>query len=399
MRRGTGKGGLRDIGERLAERLETWCAACEHNRILLAYTRLRSRFSGPPVPGAPQTTHLDPFVILSIGLHLLAAILIYLLAARAFPLSERPPVSVRILETKAQAPAPAREQKPLPREEHRQAKRKPVKRTEARAVRPKAEAKAAPPKPQPVTQPTLTPKSVPRVASITPPVPRPMPKSLPTATMNPRTPTVPPTKVVHAEKGPTPTPVKPFEVAAPPASAPIETPRSLAAPSPAVPEAGPAEISPLPAPTATAAAISPPTVPTEMSTPALEGFQQPTGPVVLPDRFLKGGRPQTAPGAALELIDTSDPDFTEYFELIKRRVYAAWRYPKGVRGVHKVSVRFTLDRAGASHAVSVVRSTNSALDASAAQAMNRASPFPPIPEKFRALVGQPLTLIFTVTVQ
>jgi periplasmic protein TonB len=399
MRRGTGKGGLRDIGERLAERLETWCAACEHNQILMAYTRLRSRFSGPPLPGAPQTTHLDPFVILSIGLHLLAALLIYLLAARAFPLSERPPVSVRILETKAQAPAAAREQQPLRREQHRQAERKPLKRTEVEAVRPKAQARAAPPKPQPVTQPTLTPKSVPRVASITPPVPRPIPKSLPTETINPRTSTVPSAEVVHAEKGLTPMPVKPFEAAPLPASAPTETPRSLAAPPPAVSEAGPVEISPLPAPTATAAAISPAAVPTQMSTPALEGFQQPTGPVVLPDRFLKGGRPQTAPGAALELIDTSDPDFTEYFELIKRRVYAAWRYPKGVRGVQKVSVRFTLDRAGASHDVTVVRSTNSALDVSAAQAMSRASPFPPIPEKFRALVGQPLTLIFTVTVQ
>ncbi|MEE9523078.1 MAG: energy transducer TonB, partial [candidate division NC10 bacterium] len=67
--------------------------------------------------------------------------------------------------------------------------------------------------------------------------------------------------------------------------------------------------------------------------------------------------------------------------------------------VHKVSVWFTLDRTGVGHRVQVVRSTNPALNASTARAMNRASPFPPIPEKFRALVGQPLTLIFTVTIQ
>lgn len=393
MTRGIGKGGLRAIGERLGGRLETWVAAGEQNRLLLAYTRLRTRISGPPVPGMPQTTHLDPFVILSIGLHLLAALLIYLLAAHALPLSKRPPVSVRILETKAHAPADAREQKPVQREQ----KRKPVKRAKAKAVRPKT--KVPPPKPKPVTKPTFTPKSVPRVASVTPHVSRPIPKSLPKETMNPLTRTVPPAEVVHVDKGLTPMPVKPFEVAPPPTSAPTETPRSLAAPPAAVSEAGPAEISPLPAPTATASAISQPSVPAEMSTPTLEGFQQPTGPVVLPDRFLKGGRPQTAPGAALELIDTSDPDFTEYFELIKRRVYASWRYPKGVRGVHKVSVRFILDRGGSGHNVQVVRSTNRALNASAAEAMNRASPFPPIPEKFRALVGQPLTLIFTVTVQ
>jgi len=120
---------------------------------------------------------------------------------------------------------------------------------------------------------------------------------------------------------------------------------------------------------------------------------------VVPERFLKGGAQSTAPAAGVELIDTSDPDFTEYFELIKRRVYAAWRYPQGVRGVHKVSVRFTLDRAGAATRMEVVKSTNRELNESAVEAMRRASPFPPIPEKFRALVGQPLTLIFTVTIQ
>jgi TonB family protein len=140
-------------------------------------------------------------------------------------------------------------------------------------------------------------------------------------------------------------------------------------------------------------------MPTELGEATVEGFQQPTGPVVVPERFLKGGRPQTTPGASVELIDTSDPDFTEYFELIKRRVYAAWRYPEKVRGVHKVSLRFSLDRVGGARGIQVVRSSNAELNASAAEAMDRASPFPPIPEKFRALVGQPLTLIFTVTIR
>jgi TonB family protein len=140
-------------------------------------------------------------------------------------------------------------------------------------------------------------------------------------------------------------------------------------------------------------------VPTDLGETTVTGFHQPTGPVVVPERFLNAGRPQTTPGAALELIDTSDPDFTEYFELIKRRVFAAWRYPEKVRGVHKVSLRFNLDRVGAARGVQVVRSTNAELNASAADAMDRASPIPPIPEKFRALVGQPLTLIFTVTIR
>ncbi|MBI3988221.1 MAG: TonB C-terminal domain-containing protein [candidate division NC10 bacterium] len=122
--------------------------------------------------------------------------------------------------------------------------------------------------------------------------------------------------------------------------------------------------------------------------------------VRIPERFLKAGRGPgegTRPGVGL--IDTSDPDFTEYFETIKKRVYTAWKYPKGVRGEHKVSLRFHLDQAGGVRNVKVVDSTNQTLNESAVQAMERASPFPPIPEKFKKLVGEPLVLIFTVIIQ
>jgi TonB family protein len=166
-----------------------------------------------------------------------------------------------------------------------------------------------------------------------------------------------------------------------------------------VPEAAPAEIKPLPAPSTETPATTQAPAALELRETTLGKFQQPTGPVVVPERFLKGGRPETASGTGQALIDTSDPDFTEYFEQVKRRVYATWRYPEGVRGVHEVWLRFTLDRAGASHSVQVVRSNNAMLNASAVEAMHRASPFPPIPEKFRALVGQPLILKFTVTIQ
>jgi len=122
--------------------------------------------------------------------------------------------------------------------------------------------------------------------------------------------------------------------------------------------------------------------------------------VKIPERFLKAGRGSgEGKRSKAGLIDTSDPDFTEYFETIKKRVYAAWKYPKGVRGEHKVSLRFSLDQAGGVHDVKVVDSTNRTLNESAVQAMERASPFPPIPEKFKKLVGEPLILIFTVIIQ
>lgn len=104
-------------------------------------------------------------------------------------------------------------------------------------------------------------------------------------------------------------------------------------------------------------------------------------------------------GPGLASINTADPDFSEYFQAIKDRVYAAWRYPKGVTGTHKLSLSFTLKRDGAVHSVRVVNSTNSALNESALAAMERASPFPPIPEKFKQLASEPLIMVFTVTVK
>lgn len=386
--------GLVAVGERLSGRLERWLTGWEQSRLVSAYTRLRQRFSGPPVPGMPESTHLDPFVLMSVGIHLLIALLIFLLAPRALSMAERPPISVQILETKAQAPTPAPKQKPAQRTKKREAQQKPREKP-----KPKPVAKPQPAPPKPVAEPKFTPKTLPRVAMAKPEVPKPLPKAVPKEILAPPKSNTPAPDRVLPEKGILPMPVKPFEAEPVPGGPPQEVPRSFTAPPPSAPAEAPTEIASLAAPTATASVAAPPSVPTEIGETAVKGFQEPTGPVVVPERFLKAGRPNTTPGAAVDLIDTSDPDFTEYFELIKRRVYAAWRYPERVRGVHKVSLRFTLDRAGAAHGIQVIRSTNTELNASAAEAMDRASPFPPIPEKFRALVGQPLTLIFTVTIR
>ncbi len=386
--------GLGGVGERLTGRLETWLSGWEQSRLLSAYNRFRRRFSGPPVPGLPESSHLDPFVFMSVGIHLFIILLIYLLAAQTLSLAERPPISVRILETKAQAPARARKQKPL-----RQAKKRTAQKKPRQKPKPKSVPQPKPTPPKQVAKPKFTPKTLPKIAMVKPHVAKPLPKTIPKETLTaPKLQTPSPERVLP-EKGLLPMPVKPFEAEPVPGGPPREVPRSFTAPPPSAPAEVPTEIAPLPAPSATASVSPTPSVPTELGETTVTGFQQPTGPVVVPERFLKAGRPQTTPGAALELIDTSDPDFTEYFELIKRRVFAAWRYPEKVRGVHKVSLRFSLDRVGGARGIQVVRSTNAELDASAADAMDRASPFPPIPEKFRALVGQPLTLIFTVTIR
>ena len=380
--------GVGGIGEKLSQRLDRWLAAWEQSRLLSAYSRLRRRFSGPPVPGMPESSNLDPFVLMSVGIHLLIILLIYLLAHRAISLAERPPISVRILEAKAEAPAPAPKPKPVRQPEKRIAQKKP-------RPEPKPVPKTQPAPPKPVAEPKFTPKTLPRVAMAKPEVSKPLPKTVPKEIL---TDTPAPDRVLP-EKGILPMPVKPFAAEPVPAGPPQDVPQTFTTPPPSAPAEAPTEIASLAAPTATATAPTTPSVPTEIGDTTVKGFQEPTGPVVVPERFLQAGRPNTTPGAAVDLIDTSDPDFTEYFELIKRRVYAAWRYPQRVRGVHKVALRFSLDRVGAAHGIEVLRSTNAELNASAAEAMDRASPFPPIPEKFRALVGQPLTLIFTVTIR
>lgn len=377
------------LGQKVSDTAEIWVSRWERSRLLLAYSRIRRRFTGVEAPGLPHTSDLDSYLVVSLSLHLVTAFLLYLLVPQALPTAQHPPITVRLLETKPEAPAPGPQKAPV-RERLDKAQEKP-RQTQ------KPEAQPAPPKPD---TPVLTPKALPKVAAVKPEIPRAAPKALPQPAPEGKSPVLSPESLV-AERGLLPEPLKPFQPQPAPGAAASEGPRSVAAPPPALPTGAPTPVTPLPAFHGTSTTSSAPPTPPRMSQAegSLEGFHQPTGPVVVPERFLKGGTQSAAPAAGVELIDTSDPDFTEYFELIKRRVYAAWRYPQGVRGIYKVSVRFTLDRAGASTRMEVLKSTNPQLNESAVEAMRRASPFPPIPEKFRALVGQPLTLIFTVTIQ
>jgi TonB family protein len=99
-------------------------------------------------------------------------------------------------------------------------------------------------------------------------------------------------------------------------------------------------------------------------------------------------------------VDAGDPDFTEYFRAIERRVRAAWQFPRELQGTTQtVKLGFALRLDGTLEAVRVLSSTSGALNESAQSAMQRATPFPPLPMKFRALAGQPLVMSFTVTVQ
>ena len=110
------------------------------------------------------------------------------------------------------------------------------------------------------------------------------------------------------------------------------------------------------------------------------------------------GRAAIGPGSGA--IDTGDPDFSEYFRIIERRVRAAWKYPENLGGTTQtVKLGFSLRLDGAVDDVRVVNSTSGVMNESALAAVRQAAPFPPLPAKFRSLVGQPLVMSFTVTIK
>jgi TonB family protein len=92
-------------------------------------------------------------------------------------------------------------------------------------------------------------------------------------------------------------------------------------------------------------------------------------------------------------------DFNQYLELVKKRVNSAWKYPEEVAGTQKVAVLFSLDKAGKLMKAEVLDSSDSRINASALEAMRKASPFPPIPENLKELAGEPLILRFTVSIR
>jgi TonB family protein len=105
----------------------------------------------------------------------------------------------------------------------------------------------------------------------------------------------------------------------------------------------------------------------------------------------------TGGGSNTGLKGMSNADYNQYLNQLKKRVESVWKYPEGVTGVQKVTVRFTLDRAGKLTQAEVLESSDTKLNASAVEAMRRASPFPPIPESLKDLANEPLIMRFEVS--
>jgi protein TonB len=137
---------------------------------------------------------------------------------------------------------------------------------------------------------------------------------------------------------------------------------------------------------------------------ALKGTGSGSGPLGVP-----GGSPNgtglagggtgtgTGGGSATGLRGIPNADYSQYLNQLKKRVESVWKYPEEVTGVQKVTVRFALDRAGKLTQAVVLESSDSRLNASAVEAMKRASPFPPIPESLKDLANEPLIMRFEVS--
>ena len=102
-------------------------------------------------------------------------------------------------------------------------------------------------------------------------------------------------------------------------------------------------------------------------------------------------------GSNTGLRGLSNADLNQYLKQVENRVRSVWKYPEEVTGVQKLTIHFSLDKAGKLIKAEVVGTSDARLNASAVEAMKRASPFPPIPESLKDLANESLGITFTVT--
>jgi TonB family protein len=141
---------------------------------------------------------------------------------------------------------------------------------------------------------------------------------------------------------------------------------------------------------------------------ALKGTGAGSGPFGVPGGSRSGSGSSgggtgsgTGGGGLAGVRGASNLDFNRYLDQLKRRVESVWKYPEEVTGVQEVAIRFSLDRAGKLiQAPQVLDSSDTRLNASAVEAMKRASPFPPIPENLaKELANEPLIVRFKVSIR
>ena len=273
------------------------------------------------------------------------------------------------------APDKPEEKAPLGNPARPPAPEPPPRTAEPRAPTPKvmpplpkapAPSKAYPPRPEPPQQ----------VAKVAPPAPEP--------------PAPPPTPPLPAPESQAPAPQsQPSAEQATPRETPVpqpqpaETAKPQETPTGSTPPAG-SEASG----TQTALAKPPPEQPASI-------FRHPGG-----GGGLRGGRGGTA-GEPIPL-DTPDPNYREYMDKVKQRIYAKWGYPyeaqtRGLQG--KLVIEFHIARDGHLQFIELRQTSGEdILDSFAVTAVKLAQTYPPLPDAMKRDV-LPIVAVFVYTLR
>jgi hypothetical protein len=107
----------------------------------------------------------------------------------------------------------------------------------------------------------------------------------------------------------------------------------------------------------------------------------------------------TGPGGVSGEDCMSRPEVVAYMARVKQRMYDRWALPADLPGNQSVELAFTLDPAGTSTRVEVVRAQDARLGQSAVEALRAASPFDHMSDRVRCLANSRLVGTFRNPVQ
>lgn len=120
-----------------------------------------------------------------------------------------------------------------------------------------------------------------------------------------------------------------------------------------------------------------------------------------PEEIAREETPKQPIEEKIEVIDPEQEAMLRYQDMVKQRIEEVRRYPlwakkQGIEGV--VHLNFTILSNGLSKDVKIIQSSNSSiLDKEAVSAINRANPFPPIPQEINSSFVQiAVAIVFTL---
>jgi TonB family protein len=246
-----------------------------------------------------------------------------------------------------------------------------------------------------------------------PPSPEPAAKAPPVPAPRPRVAAPPP-----APAAPPPRPAPPREIAKapPPAPEPPAKAPPPPAPEPAPAAAPPREPEPAHAPAPQPVETARPEIPAAGSAPAARSEPSDTHTALARPRpdspaagifrhpggagGLQGGRGGTA-GEPIPL-DTPDPNYREYMQKVRQRIYAKWGYPyeaqtRGLQG--KLIIEFHIGKDGRLQFIELKQSSGEEiLDGFAMTAVKLAQVYDPLPDAMRRDV-LPIVAVFIYTLR